>query len=50
MGANASGDGPGYGMRIEPDGDECCELVLRKTTAQEREDFGADRDWSYLDL
>ena len=22
-GNNASGDGPGYGMRIEPEGDEC---------------------------
>lgn len=37
-------------LRAEPDGDERCELVLRTTTAQEREDFSADRDWSYLDL
>ena len=37
-------------LQAEPDGDECCELVLRKTTAQEREDFSEDRDWSYLDL
>ena len=37
-------------LQAEPDGDERCELVLRETTAQEREDFGEDRDWSYLDL
>ena len=37
-------------LQAEPSGDECCELVLRQTTAQEREDFGEDRDWSYLDL
>jgi hypothetical protein len=31
-------------------GDECCELVVRPTTEQEREDFArADADWSYLD-
>jgi hypothetical protein len=37
-------------LQAEPDGDERCELVLRETTAQEREDFAQDRDWSYLDL
>ena len=37
-------------LQAEPDGDERCELVLRETTAQEREDFREDRDWSYLDL
>lgn len=37
-------------LQAEPDGDERCELVLRETTAQEREDFAEDRDWSYLDL
>jgi hypothetical protein len=37
-------------LQAEPDGDERCELVLRKTTAQERQDFAEDRDWSYLDL
>lgn len=34
-----------------PDGDEYCELVLRKTTEQEKEDFAdKDRDWFYIDL
>ena len=37
-------------LQAEPDGDARCELVLRETTAQEREDFSEDRDWSYLDL
>jgi hypothetical protein len=37
-------------LQAEPDGDDRCELVLRETTAQEREDFGQDKDWSYLDL
>jgi hypothetical protein len=37
-------------LQAEPDGDGCCELVLRETTEQERQDFGEDRDWSYLDL
>jgi hypothetical protein len=37
-------------LQAEPDGDARCELVLRETTAQEREDFDEDRDWSYLDL
>ena len=36
-------------LQAEPDGDERCELVLRETTERERDDFGADRDWSYLD-
>ena len=31
-------------------GDDCCELVVRPTTEQERADFAdADADWSYLD-
>jgi hypothetical protein len=37
-------------LRAEPDGDDCCELVLRQTTSQEREDFAEDRDWSHMDL
>lgn len=33
-----------------PDGDDYCELVIRPTTEQEREDFLAeDKDWSYID-
>jgi len=33
-----------------PDGDEYCELVIRPTTEQEREDFESnDKDWSYID-
>jgi hypothetical protein len=36
-------------LQAEPDGDACCELVLRKTTAQERQDFANDGDWSYID-
>lgn len=36
-------------LKTEPDGDEGCEMVFRKTTEQEREDFAEDRDWSYLD-
>ena len=31
-------------------GDDCCELVVRPTSEQERTDFAsADADWSYLD-
>jgi hypothetical protein len=37
-------------LKTEPDGDACCEMVFRKTTEREREDFAEDRDWSYLDL
>jgi len=36
-------------LKTEPEGDDCCEMVFRKTTEQEREDFAKDRDWSYLD-
>jgi hypothetical protein len=36
-------------LTAEPDGDDYCEMVLRETTAQEREDFARDRDWSYAD-
>ena len=36
-------------LQAEPDGDDCCELVLRETTVQEREDFANDGDWSYVD-
>ena len=33
-----------------PDGDPYCELVLRQTTEQEKEDFSQkDKDWSYID-
>ena len=33
-----------------PDGDEYCELAVRPTTEQEREDFAnKDKDWSYAD-
>jgi len=33
-----------------PDGDDCCELVFKQTTEQEREDFlNNDKDWSYID-
>lgn len=33
-----------------PDGDEFCELAVRPTTKQEREDFAdKDKDWSYID-
>lgn len=37
-------------LQAEPDGDPCCELVLRETTQREREDFARGLDWSYLDL
>ena len=37
-------------LKTEPDGDDCCELVFRKTTEQERKDFEKDRDWSYMDF
>ncbi|MDP2729018.1 MAG: L-2-amino-thiazoline-4-carboxylic acid hydrolase [Dehalococcoidales bacterium] len=44
---------PGYKLihtRALPDGDDCCELVVRPTTEQERKDFAEkDRDWSYID-
>ena len=37
-------------VRALPDGDECCELVVRPTTEQERKDFAdKDKDWSYID-
>ncbi len=37
-------------VKALPDGDECCELVVRPTTEQERKDFAdKDKDWSYLD-
>lgn len=37
-------------VRALPDGDECCELVVRPTTRQERRDFSdKDKDWSYID-
>jgi hypothetical protein len=32
-----------------PAGDPYCELTLRSTTEKEREDFAADKDWTYLD-
>ena len=37
-------------LRALPDGDDCCELVVRPTTEQERKDFAdKDKDWSYID-
>lgn len=36
-------------LQAELDGDPYCELVTRETTAQEREDFAANGDWSYID-
>jgi hypothetical protein len=36
-------------LQAEPDGDDYCELVWRETSAQEREDFAGDGDWSYVD-
>ena len=36
-------------LKAELDGDPYCELATRETTAQERQDFAADRDWSYAD-
>ena len=33
-----------------PVGDDCCELVVRQTTEQERKDFkDEEADWSYID-
>ena len=37
-------------LKAEPDGDPCCELTVKPTTEQEREDFQSeDKDWSYID-
>ncbi len=37
-------------LKALPDGDQHCELAVRPTTDQEREDFAAeDKDWSYID-
>jgi len=37
-------------IKAEPDGDDCCELALRKTTEEEREAFRAGRiDWEKID-
>jgi hypothetical protein len=37
-------------LKAEPDGDECCELTVKPTTEQEREDFlTKDKDWTYID-
>jgi len=37
-------------LKALPDGDALCELAVRSTTEQEREDFAAeDTDWSYID-
>ena len=36
-------------LLAELDGDPYCELATRRTTAQEREDFAAGGDWSYID-
>ncbi len=37
-------------IKAEPDGDACCELTVKPTTEQEREDFqDEDKDWTYID-
>jgi hypothetical protein len=37
-------------IKAIPDGDECCEFCVERTTAKEREDFASDNeDWSYID-
>jgi hypothetical protein len=36
-------------LKTEPDGDPYCEMVLRETSPQEREDFANDADWSHAD-
>lgn len=37
-------------IKALPDGDDCCEFEIRRTTAAEREDFSAEgRDWFYMD-
>jgi len=37
-------------IKAIPDGDEYCELEVKSTTEQEREDFFAeDKDWFYID-
>ena len=37
-------------IRALPDGDECCELVVRSTTKQDRRDFNNnDNNWSRID-
>jgi hypothetical protein len=37
-------------LKAVPDGDDCCELVVRRTSEKEREDFASDdKDWSYMD-
>lgn len=37
-------------IKALPDGDDCCEMTVRSTTAKERKDFlSKDKDWSYLD-
>jgi hypothetical protein len=36
--------------RILPTGDECCEMTVRPTTKQERQDFQSEEgDWAYID-
>ena len=37
-------------IKAVPEGDECCEFEIRRTTAREREDFETEgRDWFYMD-
>ena len=44
---------PGFKMihlKALPDGDGCCEFVVKPTSAKEREDFlDDDKDWTYID-
>ena len=44
---------PDYKMihtKALPDGDEYCELCVRQTSVQEKQDFASDdADWSYID-
>lgn len=51
--AKYMGFNPGFKLihvKALPDGEEYCELVVRPTTEQEREDFAdRDKDWSYID-
>jgi hypothetical protein len=37
-------------IKAIPDGDDCCEMGIKPTTEQEREDFfSKDKDWFYID-
>jgi hypothetical protein len=32
-----------------PDGDDCCEIVIRQSTEEERRAFADGGDWSFID-